>query len=99
MPCNCQEVAEKGKQKVEESLAMRLVQDTRKQSKRWFVAWLVTFLALLAVLSGIVYVVLTSDIEVENVDVNADNGIANYVGNDNNGDIDNGLYPSKENKK
>ena len=46
MPCNCQDVAEKGKQKVEESLAMRLVQDTRKQSKRWFIAWLVTFLAL-----------------------------------------------------
>ena len=64
MSCNCQEIAEKGKQKVEESLAMRLVQDTRKQSKRWFVAWLITFLALLAVLSGIVYVVLTSGISV-----------------------------------
>ena len=64
MACNCQEVAEKGKQKVEESLAMRLVQDTRKQSKRWFIAWLVTFLVLLAVLSGIVYVVLTSGISV-----------------------------------
>lgn len=99
MPCNCQDVAVKGKQKVEESLAMRLVQDTRKQSKRWFIAWLVTFLALLAVLGGIVYIVLPSDIAVENVDVNADNGIANYVGNDNNGDIDNGLYPSEENKK
>ena len=83
MTCNCQEVAEKGKQKVEESLAMRLVQDTRKQSKRWFVAWLVTFLALLAVLSGIVYVVLTIDITTENVGINADNGIANYIGNDN----------------
>ena len=58
MSCNCQEIAEKGKPKVEESLAMRLVQDTRRQSKRWFVAWLVTFLSLLAVLSGIVYVVL-----------------------------------------
>ena len=99
MACNCQEVAEKGKQKVEESLAMRLVQDTRKQSKRWFIAWLITFLALLAVLSGIVYVVLTSDILFENVDVSADNGIENYIGNDNNGDIDNGLYPSEENKK
>ena len=64
MACNCQEVAEKGKQKVEESLAMRLVQDTRKQSKRWFIAWLVTFLVLLGVLSGIVYVVLTSGISV-----------------------------------
>ena len=62
MSCNCQEIAEQGKQKVEESLAMRLVQDTRKQSKRWFVAWLVTFLTLLAVLGGIVYIVLTRGI-------------------------------------
>lgn len=91
MPCNCQEVAEKGKQKVEESLAMRLVQDTRKQSKRWFVAWLVTFLALLAVLSGIVYVVLTSDISVNDVEQTV-SGYANFVGND--GDIDNGTPKS-----
>ena len=93
MACNCQDVAEKGKQKVEESLAMRLVQDTRKQSKRWFVAWLVTFLALLAVLSGIVYVVLTSDISVNDVDqtVSGD-GYAKFVGN--NGDIDNGTPKS-----
>lgn len=93
MPCNCQEVAEKGKQKVEESLAMRLVQDTRKQSKRWFVAWLVTFLALLAVLSGIVYVVLTSDISVNDVEQTVSgNGYANFVSND--GDIDNGTPKS-----
>ena len=38
-------------------------------------------------------------LSITDVDVNADNGISNYVGNDNNGDIDNGLYPSKENKK
>lgn len=87
MPCNCQEVAEKGKQKVQESLAMRLVQDTRKQSKRWFIAWLVTFLALLAVLSGIVYVVLTSDVAVKNITQDG-YGVNNYIGND--GDISNG---------
>ena len=93
MSCNCQEIAEKGKQKVEESLAMRLVQDTRKQSKRWFVAWLVTFLTLLAVLSGIVYVVLTSDIPVHDVEQTASgNGYANFVGN--NGDIENGTAKS-----
>ena len=87
MSCNCQEIAEKGKQKVEESLAMRLVQDTRKQSKRWFVAWLVTFLTLLAVLSGIVYVVLTSNISVKNITQDG-YGIHNYIGNDR--DISNG---------
>ena len=87
MACNCQEIAEKGKQKVEESLAMRLVQDTRKQSKRWFIAWLVTFLALLGVLSGIVYVVLTSNISVKNITQDG-YGINNYIGNDE--DISNG---------
>ncbi len=98
MACNCEEAAKKGKQKVEESLAMKLLQDTRKLSKRWFVAWLVTFIALVGVIGGIVYIVLTSDIAVENVGINTDNGTVNYIGNDNNGDIDNGIYPSEENK-
>ena len=84
MACNCQEVAEKGKQKVEESLAMRLVQDTRKQSKRWFIAWIVTFLALLAIIGGIVYIVLTSDISVKTITQDG-NGVNGYIGND--GDI------------
>lgn len=92
MPCNCQDVAEKGKQKVEESLAMRLVQDTRKQSKRWFIAWLVTFLALLSVLGGIIYVVLTSDIAVDNIEQDR-YGVNNYIGND--GDINNGATNTK----
>lgn len=96
MACNCQEVAEKGKQKVEESLAMRLVQDTRKQSKRWFIAWLVTFLALLAVLGVIIYYVLTSEISVKNVDVCQDGyGINNYIGQD--GDITNGATDTNTN--
>ena len=93
MTCNCEEAAKKGKQKVEESLAMRLVQDTRKQSKRWFIAWLVTFLTLLAVLSGILYMVLTSDISVNDIDKTVSgNGYANFVGN--NRDIDNGTPKS-----
>ena len=93
MTCNCEEAAKKGKQKVEESLAMRLVQDTRKQSKRWFIAWLITFLTLLSVLSGILYMVLTSDISVNDIDQTvSENGYANFVGN--NGDIDNGTPKS-----
>ena len=93
MTCNCEEAAKKGKQKVEESLAMRLVQDTRKQSKRWFIAWLITFLTLLSVLSGILYMVLTSDISVNDIDQTVSgNSYANFVGN--NGDIDNGTPKS-----
>lgn len=79
MACNCEEAAKKGKQKVEESLAMRLVQDTRKQSKRWFIAWLVTFLTLLAVLSGILYMVITRNISVNDDDQTVSgNGYANF---------------------
>lgn len=79
MACNCEEAAKKGKQKVEESLAMRLVQDTRKQSKRWFIAWLVTFLTLLAVLSGILYMVITINISVNDDDQTVSgNGYANF---------------------
>lgn len=87
MTCNCEEAAKKGKQKVEESLAMKLLQDTRKLSKRWFVAWLVTFLALLIVIGGIVYIVLTSDISVKTITQDG-NGVNSYIGND--GDIYNG---------
>ena len=87
MACNCEEIAQKGKQKVEESLAMKLLQDTRKHSKRWFVAWLVTFLALLIVIGGIVYIVLTSDISVKTITQDG-NGGNSYIGND--GDIYNG---------
>lgn len=93
MTCNCEEAAKKGKQKVEESLAMRLVQDTRKQSKRWFIAWLVTFLTLLAVLSGIVYIVLTSDIAIDNI-MQDGYGVNNYIGND--GDINNGAKNTQD---
>ena len=93
MTCNCEEAAKKGKQNVEESLAMRLVQDTRKQSKRWFIAWLITFLTLLSVLSGIIYMVLTSDISVNDIDQTVSgNGYTNFVGN--NRDIDNGTPKS-----
>lgn len=92
MGCNCQQISNEGKQKVEESLAMKLLQDTRKQSKRWFIAWLVTFLALLAVLGGIVYIVLTSDIAVENVTQDG-YGYNNYIWND--GDITNGAENTK----
>lgn len=91
MKCNCQEVANEGKKKVEESLAIRILHDVKKQSKRWFIAWIVTFLTLLAVLGGVLYFVLTSDISVESSEVTVSqdgNGINNYIGQ--NGDITNG---------
>ena len=89
---SCKEIAENGKAKVEESFAMKLLKETQKTSKRWFVAWIITFIAFLALISGIIYFVMTSEIEVKTVEVDAQNGIATYIGNNNNGDVANGTY-------
>lgn len=55
MSCNCQEVAEKGKQKVEESIAMQVVKDSTKNSKRWFTIAIVILCMWLATIGGFVY--------------------------------------------
>lgn len=91
MNCNCKEVAEKGRQKVEESLAMQLVRSYGKQAKKWFIAWLITFVALLGLLGGIAYIVATSEIEANDVVVTqTSDGVNTYIGHD--GDVN---YESK----
>lgn len=86
MNCNCKEVAEKGRQKVEESLAMQLVRSYGKQAKKWFIAWLITFVALLGLLGGIAYIVATSEIEAKDVVVTqTSDGVNTYIGHD--GDV------------
>ena len=44
MSCNCQEVAEKGKNKVEESFAKELLKGYSAQAHRWFIAFIVVLL-------------------------------------------------------
>lgn len=86
MNCNCKEVAENGRQKVEESLAMQLVRNYGKQAKKWFIAWLITFVALLGLLGGIAYIVATSEIEAKDVVVTqTSDGVNTYIGHD--GDV------------
>lgn len=86
MSCNCQEIAKKGKQKVEESLAMQLVRNYGKQAKKWFIAWLITFIAFLGILGGITYIIATSEIEASNIEVTqTSDGINTYIGHD--GDV------------
>lgn len=94
MNCNCREVAEKGKQKVEESLAMQLVRNYGKQAKKWFIAWLITFVALLGLLGGIAYIVTTTEFSVVEQTVDGD-GTNNFIGRD--GDIFNGQAKSNPN--
>lgn len=44
MSCNCQEIAEKGKHKVEESFAKELLKGYSSQAHRWFIAFIVVLI-------------------------------------------------------
>lgn len=73
----------------EQSFAMELLQDQRKQNKRLFIIWIITFLTLIGVTCYTLY--LLNDINyVEETTITQENedGYNNYIGND--GDITNG---------
>lgn len=55
MSCNCQEVAERGKEKIENSLAMELLKKYAKSAKRWFVAFLVVLICLIITICSIIW--------------------------------------------
>ena len=55
MSCNCQEVAERGKEKIENSLAMELLKNYAKSAKRWFVAFLVVSICWLLTIGSLVW--------------------------------------------
>lgn len=72
----------------QESFAMELLKDQRKQNKRLFVIWIITFVTLAAVTGYTIY--LLNDIGIIETEVTQENGSGNnnYIGND--GDINNG---------
>lgn len=55
MSCNCQEVAERGKEKIENSLEIKLLKKYDKSAKRWFVAFLVVLICWLVTICSIVW--------------------------------------------
>ena len=95
MDCKtCKEIRDVVSRHVHESDLDRL----ERINKRWFVAWLITFLLLVGCVAGFIYyesqweVVSTTEVTQENTD-----GYNNYIGND--GDIYNGKtdYQNNEN--
>lgn len=72
----------------EESFALELLKDFKKQNKRMFIVWIITFLTLISVTCYTIY--LTNDIGVIEETITQENtdGYNNYIGND--GDITNG---------
>lgn len=72
----------------EETFAMEILADYKKQNKRLFVMWIITFLTLVALSCYTLY--LVNDIGTIETTVTQENsdGYNNYIGND--GDITNG---------
>ena len=72
-----------------ETLAIEMIREIRATSKRWFIAFIVTLCLWFATIAGfILYEYYT--IPVEEVMVENEDGNANYIGNDMNGDLYNG---------
>lgn len=55
MSCNCQEVAEKGKNKVEESFAKELLKGYSAQAHRWFIAFIVVLMMWFSTIGGFIW--------------------------------------------
>ena len=73
----------------EESFALELLKDFKKQNKIMFIVWIITFLTLIGVTCYTIY--LLNDIGIiEETTITQENedGYNNYIGND--GDITNG---------
>lgn len=74
----------------EQSFAMELLKDFKKQNKRMFIVWIITFLTLIGVTCYTIYLLNDIGVIEETTTITQENedGYNNYIGND--GDITNG---------
>lgn len=79
-------------QKIEVTLASELLHELKATSKRWFIAFCIMVVLEFATIAGFMwYMSLPADeLTIEN-----DDGNANYIGNDLNGDLNNGENSEK----
>jgi len=78
-----QEIEEKAKnleKKIDaHSIVWEVVKKTEREKKRWFIAWLITFVLLLSIIAGGIYLFATSDVEVWTLTQTTESGgDANY---------------------
>lgn len=78
------------------SLATELLRELKRQSKRWFISFIICLILLFASNMIWLYVWNQYDYAEYNVD-SFDGGNANYIGND--GDINNGTCASTKTKE
>lgn len=72
---------------MEETLATELLKELKATSKRWFIAFLVVLILWFATIGVFIWYI---SLPVEDIAIENQDGNANYIGNDMNGDINNG---------
>ena len=72
-----------------ENFATELLHEVRQQARRWFIAFCIMVGLEVATIAGFMWYI-SLPVEGEDVTVENDDGNANYVGNDLNGDLNNG---------
>ena len=78
------------------TLATELLHELKASAKRWFIAFIVTLVLWFATI-GVFIWYITLPVTTEEVTVENEDGNANYIGDDMNGDITNGKDNSEKN--
>lgn len=88
MSCNCQEVAEKGKNKVEESFAKQLLKGYAAQAHRWFIAFIVVLILWFSTIGG--FIQFLNQYNFESYEYTQDGQGTNNINNNIGGSVYNG---------
>lgn len=88
MSCNCQEVAEKGKNKVEESFAKELLKGYSAQAHRWFIAFIVVLIMWFCTIGGFIW--FLNQYNFESYEYTQDGQGTNNINNNIGGSVYNG---------
>lgn len=70
-----------------ESLATELLHEVKMSAKRWFVIALIELIIIFGMIGMFIWYI-SLPVEVETIEIESDDGNANYIGHD--GDISNG---------
>lgn len=75
------------------TLATELLREVKAQSKRWFITALVELGIIIIIVIAFIWY---NSLPAEDISIDNDNGNANYIGRDLNGEVNNGEYQDQE---
>lgn len=70
-----------------DNMATELLHELKASSRRWFIAFIIMVVLEIVTIAGFMWYI---SLPVEEVSIETDDGNANYIGNDLNGDLNNG---------